>query len=247
MINGTKEVDTLQEVCWYLKENITITGILNGDHPNVQFINEKGKVKVVRELGKGNTDVVNEGQVSEQTDVQVDTTSQNNTEGALALNAELVQQDHTNEEVTGQPAEGEQEAVDNQEAELSPEEVTKQEVLASLPAFQDLEELKEFIKDIDTPTLEFIATTLGCEWKKDDNKPIERMRMAMSLHRYFFPELFKANEEGKKKKAKYADMSTDDLFGIAADNNIDVQVSDHEAINRMRVIMALKGAGLLPQ
>lgn len=131
--------------------------------------------------------------------------------------------------------------VDDEDIDLTPEEVR-----ASMPDFETLDELKEFIKDLDTPTLEYLAKGLGLEWTPTYHPNIHRMRIAMAMHRYFFPELFKPKET-KKKKAKYGDYSTEQLFKMAKEHGITVKKSGSEPIDRMRVIMELKKAGHLPE
>ena len=134
--------------------------------------------------------------------------------------------------------------------ETTPEatgDVTIEELSSTVP-HETLEELKGFIKDIDTDTLEFIATTLSADWSRHENAPINRMRVAMSIQRYFFPELFSPKEEsGKKKKAKYADLSNEKLFEMAKAGKVAVETTGHAPIDRMRVIVGLKAAGLLPK
>jgi hypothetical protein len=131
--------------------------------------------------------------------------------------------------------------VDEDDIDLTPEEVK-----ASMPDFETLDELKEFIKDLDTPTLEYLAKGLRLEWTPTYHANIHRMRIAMAMHRYFFPELFKPKET-KKKKAKYGDYSTEQLFKMAEEHGITFKKSGNEPIDRMRVIMELKKAGHLPE
>lgn len=125
------------------------------------------------------------------------------------------------------------------------ESVTAEEIRSAFPEeFESNDELKEFIKDIDTPTLEYLATGLGLEWNPTYHANIHRMRIAMTIQKYFFPELF-VPKEAKKKKAKYGDHDTDELFSIAKEANLEVKRSGNDPIDRMRVIMKLKEEGIL--
>lgn len=133
------------------------------------------------------------------------------------------------------------ETVPDSEITMTPDEARQ-----AFPEFQSLDELKEFIKDMDTPTLEYMAKSLGCEWNPTYHAAIHRMRVAQSLHHFYFPELFTPKEDKKKKKAKYGDYTTDQLFKMARENHVKVVKSNNEPIDRMRVIMALKEAGHLP-
>ncbi|QMV48425.1 hypothetical protein [Bacillus phage SPO1L3] len=123
------------------------------------------------------------------------------------------------------------------------EEVTEEEIKEGLPEFEELDELKDFIKDLDTNTLEFMAAGLGLTWNPTYHKNIHRMRVAMAIQRYFFPENFK--KAPKESKAKYGDYSTDELFKMAEENGIEVKRKGNEKIDRLQVINKLKKAGQL--
>lgn len=126
-------------------------------------------------------------------------------------------------------------------------DVTPAEIMDAMGTFDTLDELKEFIKDVDTPTLEYMAKGLQLHWEPTSNQPIYRMRIAMALHRHFFPEQFKPSEGTKKKKAKYGDFSTKDLAKMARENKVQYKKTGNDAIDRMRLIMALKQSGHLPE
>ena len=93
--------------------------------------------------------------------------------------------------------------------------------------------------------MEFIARSLNVTWKVSGHVSIDRMRVALALHHYFFPSNFKPKSESKKKPTKYGDFSNDQLFDMAKKNKISWVASDNDQINRMRVIMALKAANIL--
>lgn len=123
--------------------------------------------------------------------------------------------------------------------------LTKAVVLESLPKFVDLAELKDFIKDIDDELLEKLATALECEWTPNPHKQINRMRVALSMHRFFFPENFQPKEA--KKKGKYGDKTDAELEKMAKEHKLTYVKSGNQSINRMRLIMALKQAGHLAE
>lgn len=129
---------------------------------------------------------------------------------------------------------------------LGDEEVkaSAEQIKESMPDFETLDELKEFIKDLDTPTLEYMARGLGLDWTPTFNASIHRMRVAMEMHKFFFPEQFQPKEP-KKKKGKYGDLSTEKLFEMVDERNLIVEKSGNEPIDRMRAIMALKTVGAL--
>jgi hypothetical protein len=135
---------------------------------------------------------------------------------------------------------------------LGDEEVTASadDIRASMPEFAEgkagLEELKEFIKDIDTPTLEYLAKGLGLEWLPTYHANIHRMRIAQAMHSHFFPELFKP-KESSKKKGKFGDLTTERLYAMVDERKLNVKRSGHEPIDRMRAIQALKMVGALAE
>lgn len=126
------------------------------------------------------------------------------------------------------------------EVELTPEEMAE-----NMPEFENLDELKDFIKHLDTATMEYIAKSLHLEWKATDNPSIHRMRVAMSLHNYYFPNTYKPKTTETKKKAKYGDLESKELYKMAREHSIRWKKTDNESINRMRVIMALKKANVI--
>lgn len=123
--------------------------------------------------------------------------------------------------------------------------ISKEEVMKSLPDFKEFKDLKDFIKDLDTGTLEYIAKGLELSWTPTYHANIHRMRVAMALHRHFFPERFQPKEP--KKKARFSDLTTEQLLQIAKEHGLKVDTTDNDHINRMRVIMALKQEGQEPQ
>lgn len=123
-------------------------------------------------------------------------------------------------------------------AEADPKEIEE-----SFPKFESLEELKEVISDLDTTTLEYLATGMQLEWNPTYHKNIHRMRIAVAIQKHFFPEKFKKTP--KENKAKYGDYSTDELFKMAEENNIEVKRSGNEKIDRLQVITKLKKDGHL--
>jgi hypothetical protein len=134
---------------------------------------------------------------------------------------------------------GEYSALGEEEIKATPEELAE-----ALPEFETLDELKEFIKDIDTPTLEYFAKGLKLEWTGTYHASIHRMRIAQSMHRHFFPDQFKPKGDSKKK-GKFGDLTTDKLFEMITERKLNVKKSGNEPIDRMRAIMALKTVGAL--
>lgn len=128
-------------------------------------------------------------------------------------------------------------------------DITPEEVMDAMPDFEDsvdgLEEFKEFFKDLDTPTAEYIARALELDWKPTDHENIHRMRVSLALQHHLFPSQFKPKE--KKKKAKYGDLSTKQLFSLTSEHKLAVKKTGNDPIDRMRAIMELKKAGVLTE
>ncbi len=134
----------------------------------------------------------------------------------------------------------------DEEARATLKDITPEEIKATLPEFKEEDELKEFIKDMDTATLEYLAVGMGLEWKPTYHANIHRMRIAMEFKKHFFPEKYQPKEP-KAKKAKYGDHDTETLFKMASEAGIEVKKSGNEPIDRMRVIMSLKKEGVLSE
>lgn len=128
-------------------------------------------------------------------------------------------------------------------------DTTPEEMMELMPDYPDnkegLEDFKDFFKDLDTPTAEYIARALGLDWKPTDHENIHRMRVSMALQHHLFPSLFTPKE--KKKKAKYGDLSTKQLFNLSSEHKLSIKKTGNDPIDRMRVIMELKRAGVLTE
>jgi hypothetical protein len=108
--------------------------------------------------------------------------------------------------------------------------------------FEDKKSLQKFYKQLDTAVLEDWAGIEGLEYKPcEDSEPIHRMRVAMSILYLHFPK-----EPSKSKgKSKYSEYTTEYLVQLALDKGVPVEVTENDAIMRMRTIMALRAAGHL--
>jgi len=237
LVDDKKQVDTLEEVRKLVGEHIHLADIYEGgSYSNRVKLIKKGvddkmmakALKTSKDEVKGSeaavTPKITEGvSISEIVVPEKITTPP-------AVDPSLVKEDTPPEDVPPQQ-----------------EGVSIEELVSTVP-HETLDELKGFIKDIDTDTLEFIANTVGAKWSTHANAPINRMRIAMALKTYFFPELFAPKEEsGKKKKPKYADLTTERLLEMAKSGNLEIQKTGHPPIDRMKAIVALKNAGLLPK
>ncbi|AYP68624.1 hypothetical protein EalM132_00112 [Exiguobacterium phage vB_EalM-132] len=126
-------------------------------------------------------------------------------------------------------------------------EIDEEAVRESMPEeFESLDELKEFIKDMDTATLEYMAVGLKLSWKPTEHKNIHRMRIAMAFHNHYFPKKETANKANATSKGgKYKDYSTEDLEKLLKDNDVEYKTYEDENIHRMRLVMAAKKHNLL--
>jgi len=73
-----------------------------------------------------------------------------------------------------------------------------------------------------------------------ENPAINRMRMCMEILYLHFP---KAPSKAKKASG-WKVYSIEQLMVMASEHSVEYEFSDHEAILRMRVIMALKASGV---
>lgn len=81
------------------------------------------------------------------------------------------------------------------------------------------------------------------EYKPTESDPINRMRKCMVILGHHFP---KAPSKAKKG-SPWKEYSLEQLMQMATEKAVEYEFTDHEAILRMRVIMALKGAGVQAQ
>ena len=105
--------------------------------------------------------------------------------------------------------------------------------------FTEQKALKKHIKGLSDAQLTEWAELEGLAWKPCEDKMINRMRIAMAINELHFPSPAKQ----PKPKSKYADYTTEQLIGMAAEHSVPVEVTDDMKIMRMRTIMALRAAG----
>lgn len=83
---------------------------------------------------------------------------------------------------------------------------------SSLPEFNNLSDFKQFVADLDTKSLEYLARGLGITWTATYHKHIHRMRISMALRKHLMDPILKVPSG---KRAKYAEMTNEELVAIA--------------------------------
>lgn len=125
--------------------------------------------------------------------------------------------------------------------------MTKKNVVVSAPVFPEVgtykvqKDLQKVYKKMtDEQLLEWV-TLEGLEYKECiESAPINRMRLCMAILYLHFPK-----ETAKAKKASGWKVYTlEQLVVMASECSAIYEFSDHEAILRMRLIMALKAKGV---
>jgi len=81
------------------------------------------------------------------------------------------------------------------------------------------------------------------EYTPTESPQINRMRKCMVILYHHFP---KAPAKSKKN-AGWKQFTLEDLLMIASERSAEYEFSDHEAILRMRVIMAIKATGYIAE
>ena len=81
------------------------------------------------------------------------------------------------------------------------------------------------------------------EYKPTESPQINRMRKCMVILYKHFPK----ESSAKKKNAGWKQFTIEDLLMIATERAAVYEFSDHEAILRMRVIMAIKATGYVAE
>lgn len=108
------------------------------------------------------------------------------------------------------------------------------------------EEFGKRLKKIDNDGILRMAQNVqGNTWDEISDARIKRMRMIMEIKAAYYPDSVKKSVSTKAKKASpWKAISTDVLVKAAADKNLTYKDCDDKQIKRMRVIMALKAAGV---
>lgn len=102
--------------------------------------------------------------------------------------------------------------------------------------FTEKKALQKHYKGLtDAEVTEWVAKE-GLTVKDYGSAPINRMRACMAILYLHFP----ADAPKPKEKSKYADMPTEALIALAAEQSVPVEVTDNMKILRMRTIMALR-------
>jgi len=81
------------------------------------------------------------------------------------------------------------------------------------------------------------------EYNPTESEAINRMRKCMVILYHHFP---KAPSKAKKNTG-WKQFTIEDLLMIASERSAEYEFSDHEAILRMRVIMAIKATGYVAE
>ena len=112
-------------------------------------------------------------------------------------------------------------------------------------SFDTEKAIKKYIKGLSNDELAEWVELEGVTYTANDHESINRMRQAMAIKALHFPQLAKTSGS-TKKKAKYADYTTEALVEMAIENDIEVRDDKGDMrILRMYTIMALKTAGLI--
>lgn len=82
-----------------------------------------------------------------------------------------------------------------------------------LPRFEGLADYKQFVADLDTRSLEYLARGLDVHWTPTYHRHIHRMRISMALRKQIIEPLI--NPSTSKKRMKYAEMTNEELVATA--------------------------------
>lgn len=106
-----------------------------------------------------------------------------------------------------------------------------------------LEQFTTSVRHFTVDALATLAEDAGIDTQDGiANEPIRRMRLLMGLKAFYYP-----NEKTPVKAAsEWKKIALEDLVALAADKKVEYKGSDDDKIQRMRVIVALKAAGLTP-
>lgn len=108
----------------------------------------------------------------------------------------------------------------------------------------DVIEFNNYIKHFSLNALETIAVKANVKlWDDITNESIRKMRLLMEIKAHFYP----TQKTPVKPNSEWRKVDLNDLLSLAKDKKLDFKQSPDEKIQRMRVIMAIKAAGLTLQ
>ena len=111
---------------------------------------------------------------------------------------------------------------------------TPEDMRETLPQFKDVEDLKEFVSNLDTFSLEYIVKSLHLPLNPTSHSGIHRMRLSLALQKYMFPPL-----PNNTKAKVYNRLSDDTLYMIAEDLKLAFDKTNNPIIDRMHIIASL--------
>lgn len=118
--------------------------------------------------------------------------------------------------------------------------MAKQTATSKYPAvgtFKDKKALQKHYKALsDAELMEWIAQEKLTFKAYPDSQPINRMRMCMAILYKHYP----ADAPKAKVESPYKQYTLEDLVGLAATNNVPVEITADAKIMRMRTIQALR-------
>ena len=114
-------------------------------------------------------------------------------------------------------------------------DTTESDFRNTLPEFSNLAEFKQFVADLDTKSLEYLARGLGVTWTATYHKHIHRMRISMALRKHLMEPLIQVPSG---KRAKYADMTNEELVATAVKYGITAQPVS-TPLDRIQIISSL--------
>lgn len=122
----------------------------------------------------------------------------------------------------------------------TPEALAKAEELQKKSGYTDIWSWAVDMKAKSAEEVYALAEELGLTWEKHETERINRMRAVMTLRQNLFP----GQKRPKVRQSAWKGMTNEEIAKICEANNVEYTETSDDKITRMRMIKALKDAGI---
>lgn len=125
----------------------------------------------------------------------------------------------------------------------TPEMIAKGKELQEKAGFESIWAWALEMKKSSSEEVYKLAETLGITWEKHEVERINRMHAVQAIRENMFP----GQKRPKVRKSVWKDVSNEVIEGLLKEKGIEVVKTTDDKINRMKMIKALKDAGITPE
>ncbi|QKE56538.1 hypothetical protein [Bacillus phage YungSlug] len=125
----------------------------------------------------------------------------------------------------------------------TPEMIAKGKELQEKAGFENIWAWAVEMKQSSSEEVYKLAETLGITWEKHEVERINRMHAVQAIRENMFP----GQKRPKVRKSPWKGVSNEVIEGLLKEEGIEVVKTSDDKINRMKMIKALKDAGVTPE